>query len=141
MIRSSQLIRTSGSSTITSREAPITCSSDLRADPSTQSRWARAESSSALGAVSGVWGTYGQKARRPKIVSIAGSSVSIESAAQKIPIAAIGPSPAVPFTFAIVRHSSAAITVSAEAKIAGPADSSAVRIATWRSVSVCSSSR
>ena len=88
-----------------------------------------------------MWGTYGQKARRPKIVSIAGSRVSIESAAQAIPIAAIGPSPAVPLTLAIVRQSSAAITVAAEAKIAGPADTSAVRIASWRSVSRCSSSR
>ena len=38
-------------------------------------------------------GTKGQKARRPKIVSSAGSRVSIESAAQATPIAAIGPRP------------------------------------------------
>ena len=67
-------------------------------------------------------GTNGQKARRPKIVSSAGRSVSIESAAQATPMAPIGPSPEVPFTFAIVRQSSAAITVAADANTAGPAD-------------------
>ena len=64
------------------------------------------------GAVSGVCGTKGQKARRPKIVSSAGSRVSIESAAQATPIAAIGPRPEVPLTLAIIRQSRAAITVS-----------------------------
>ena len=37
-----------------------------------------------------------------------------------MPIAAIGPRPAVPLTLAIVRQRRAAITVAAEAKIAGP---------------------
>ncbi len=97
--------------------------------------------SSVPGAVSRVCGTNGQKARRPKIVSSAGSRVSIESAAQAIPIAAIGPSPAVPLTLATVRQRSAAITVAAEAKIAGPAEARAVRIASWRSSVLWSSSR
>ncbi len=86
-------------------------------------------------------GTKGQKARRPKIVSSAGSRVSIESAAQATPIAAIGPSPEVPLTLAIIRQSRAAITVRAEAKIAGPADSSAAPIASYLSAVWCSSSR
>ncbi len=94
-----------------------------------------------MGAVSGVCGTKGQKARRPKIVSSAGSRVSIESAAQAMPIAAIGPRPAVPLTLASIRQSSAAITVAAEAKIAGPAEASAVRIASCLSTVWCSSSR
>ena len=90
------------------------------------------------GAVSGVCGTKGQKARRPKIVSSAGSRVSIESAAQAIPIAAIGPRPAVPLTLAIVRQSSAAITVAAEAKIAGPGggEGGPHRLVAGRSVAV-----
>ncbi len=46
-----------------------------------------------------------------------------------MPIAAIGPRPAVPLTLAITKQSRAAITVAAEAKIAGPAEASAVRIA------------
>ena len=95
----------------------------------------------ALGRVSGVCGTKGQKARRPKIVSSAGSRVSIERAAQKMPIAAIGPSPEVPLTLAIIRQSRAAITVAAEAKIAGPAEARAVRIASCLSAVRCSSSR
>ena len=65
-------------------------------------------------------GTNGQNARRPQIVRSAGSSVSIESAAQATPIAAIGPMPEVPLTFAIVRQSRPAITVAAEANTAGP---------------------
>ena len=78
-------------------------------------------------------GTKGQKARRPKIVSSAGSSVSIESAAQATPIATIGPMPEVPLTFAIVRQNSAAITVAADASTAGPADRIAAAIASCRS--------
>jgi hypothetical protein len=88
-----------------------------------------------------VCGTKGQKARRPKIVNSAGSRVSIESAAQAMPIAAIGPRPEVPLTLAIIRQSRAAITVAAEAKIAGPADLSAVCIASYLSAVWCSSSR
>jgi hypothetical protein len=67
--------------------------------------------------------------------------VSIESAAQKTPIAAIGPRPEVPLTSATSRQSRAAITVAAEAKIAGPAEAMAVRIAVCLSASRCSSSR
>jgi hypothetical protein len=56
--------------------------------------------------------------------------------ATKIPIAPIGPSPAVPSTWASVRHSSAAITVQPEATIAGPAVRKASAIASclssWR---------
>ncbi len=111
------------------------------ADPSTMRRRARSETSETCGAVCSVCGTKGQKARRPKIVSSAGSSVSIESAAQAMPIAAIGPRPEVPLTLAMVRQSRAAITVAAEAKIAGPAEASAVRIASCLSAVRCSSSR
>ena len=78
-------------------------------------------------------GTNGQKARRPKIVSSAGSRVSIESAAHATPIATIGPMPEVPLTFAIVRQKSAAITVAADASTAGPAARIAAAIAPCRS--------
>ncbi len=110
-------------------------------EPSTNRCRAAGERLSGEGAVSGVCGTKGQKARRPKIVSSAGSRVSMESAAQAIPIAAIGPRPEVPLTLAIIRQSRAAMTVAAEARIAGPADSSAVFIATCLSAVLCSSSR
>ena len=86
-------------------------------------------------------GTNGQNARRPQIVSSAGSSVSMESAAQATPIAAIGPMPEVPLTFAIVRQSRPAITVAAEANTAGPAERIAAAMASWRSSRWCSSSR
>jgi hypothetical protein len=76
-----------------------------------------------------VCGTNGQKARRPKMVSSAGNSVSIESAAQATPIATIGPMPDVPLTLAIERQSSAAITVAAEANTAGPAEAIAACMA------------
>ncbi len=81
----------------------------------------------------GVCGTNGQNARRPKIVSSAGKSVSIEMAAQATPIAPIGPRPDVPLTLAIVRQSSAAMTVAADANTAGPADVIAACMAAWRS--------
>ena len=136
-----QLSRTSGSRTRTSSEAAITRARAPKAEPSTICRPARSETLARPGAVSAVCGTKGQKARRPKIVSSAGSRVSIASAAQAIPIAAIGPSPAVPLTLAIVRQSRAAITVAAEAKIAGPAEASAVRIASCLSTVRWSSSR
>ena len=48
-------------------------------------------------------------------------------------MAPIGPSPDVPFTLAMVRHSSAAMTVAADANTAGPADLIAACIASWRS--------
>ena len=110
-------------------------------EPSTRLRRDQSLISASSGAVSAVWGTKGQKARRPKIVSRAGSSVSIEIAAQATPMAPIGPRPAVPLTLAMVRHSSAAITVAAEANTAGPAELIAARIASWRSLVRCSSSR
>lgn len=71
----------------------------------------------------------GQNAQRPAITRLAGSRVSIETIATAIPVAPIGPSPAVPSTSANVRQSSAAITVSPEAMIAGPARRSASAIA------------
>ena len=87
-------------------------------------------------ASSPTWGTNGQNAQRPAITSIAGSSVSIETIAIAIPVAPIGPSPAVPSTSASSRQSSAAITVRPEARIAGPARRSASPIASclssWR---------
>ena len=46
-----------------------------------------------------------------------------------MPIAPIGPRPAVPLTSASDKRSSAAITVIPEAKIAGPAVRSAIAIA------------
>ncbi len=82
-----------------------------------------------VGAVAVVCGTNGHSERRPKIVSRAGSSVSIESAAQATPMAPIGPSPAVPLTLAMVRHSNAATTVAADANTAGPAERIASAIA------------
>ncbi len=139
--RSSQLRMTRGSRTNTSRQERTTRTIVPKALPSTIVRRARSEMASADGALSGVWGTKGQKARRPKIVSSAGSRVSIESAAQKMPRAPIGPRPAVPLTSAIIRHSRAAITVAAEARIAGPAEARAVLIASWRSAVWWSSSR
>jgi hypothetical protein len=140
-IRSTQLRSTSGSVTSTTRQARATRVKAPAPDPSTMWRRARSEIAAPVGAVSSVWGTKGQKARRPNIVSRAGSRVSIESAAQAMPIAAIGPRPEVPLTFAIIRHRRAAITVVAEAKIAGPADSSAVLIALYLSAVWWSSSR
>ena len=77
-----------------------------------------------------------QNALRPKIASSAGSMVSIEIIAIPTPMAPIGPSPAVPLTSARLSVSSATITVSPEARIAGPAVCSATRIASclssWR---------
>ena len=77
-----------------------------------------------------------QNALRPKITSSAGSMVSIEIIAMPTPIAPIGPRPAVPLTSARLSVSSARITVSPEARIAGPAVRSATRIAaclsSWR---------
>jgi hypothetical protein len=84
---------------------------------------------------------YGQKARRPQMTRRAGSRVSIDSIATAIASAPIGPSPAVPFSSARVRHSSAAITVIPEARIAGPALRRASAIASWRSSCLRNSSR
>jgi hypothetical protein len=58
-----------------------------------------------------------------------------------MPIAPIGPRPAVPLTFASDNASNAIETVSADATIAGPAVRSACAMATWRSSVVRSSSR
>ena len=66
-------------------------------------------------------GTNGQNARRPTTTSAAGSIVSMNVIARKMPIAPIGPSPAVPLTSASTSTSSAAITVRPENRIAGPA--------------------
>ena len=78
----------------------------------------------------------GQNARRPKIASAAGSIVSMKIIARPTPSAPIGPSPAVELTSARISTSSAAITVRPEARIAGPAVPSAIRIASclssWR---------
>ena len=82
-----------------------------------------------------------QNARRPVMASIAGSSVSIVIIATAMPIAPIGPRPAVPSTSASDRHSSAAITVQPEAKIAGPAVRMASAIASCLSSCLRSSSR
>ena len=139
-LRSSAFRSTSGRSNTTSRHAPITGSSAVRREPSTILR-ARPPFGMCLAtAHSRVWGTNGQNARRPKIVSSAGSRVSIEMQAQATPIAPIGPRPAVPFTFAIDRHRRAAITVAAEANTAGPAEAIAACMASWRSSLRCSSS-
>ena len=73
----------------------------------------------------------GQNARRPPIRSSAGRSVSIATAAIATPIAPTGPSPAVEFTRASERQSNAAITVPAEATMAGPPCRSATRIAAY----------
>ena len=82
-----------------------------------------------------------QNARRPQMTSSAGSSVSMESIATAMPSAPIGPRPAVPCTRATVRQSSAQITVSPEAKIAGPAVRRASCIASCLSSCLRSSSR
>ena len=63
----------------------------------------------------------GQNARRPPMSRRPGRRVSIAAAAMETPIAPTGPSPAVEFTEASVRHRSAATTVPAEASMAGPA--------------------
>ncbi len=77
-----------------------------------------------------------QKTHRPHTTSSAGSSVSIVVIATNTPSAPIGPRPAVPSTSAMLRHSSAAITVQPEATMAGPAVRSACAIASclfgWR---------
>jgi hypothetical protein len=83
----------------------------------------------------------GQKARLPTINSSAGSSVSIAIIATAIPIAPIGPRPAVPLSSASMRQSNAAITVMPEANIAGPAVLSARLIASCLSLARRSSSR
>jgi len=81
-------------------------------------------------------GTKGQNARRPKIVSRAGSRVIMKSIASATPIAPTGPRPLVPFTWASTSVNSAQTTVRAEATIAGPAVRSASSIASclssWR---------
>ncbi len=110
-------------------------------EPSTRLRRDQPPISASAGAVSRVFGTKGQKARRPNNVSSAGRKVSIASAAQATPMEPMGPIPAVPSTFAMERHNSAAITVAAEANTAGPAEIMAFRIASYLSFVWCSSSR
>ena len=97
--------------------------------------------SGSLGSDGSKRGMNGKKTQRPKIASNAGSTVSIVSIATAMPSAPIGPSPDVPLTFASVRHSSAAMTVMPEAKIAGPAVRRAIANASWRSAWRRSSSR
>ncbi len=82
-----------------------------------------------------------QNALRPQITSSAGSMVSIEIIAIPTPMAPIGPRPAVPLTSASESVSSARITVSPEARIAGPAVPSATFIASCLSSCRRSSSR
>ncbi len=81
-------------------------------------------------------GTNGQNGRRPTATSRAGRNVSITRTATAMPIAPIGPRPAVPLTSASESESSAAHTVRPDAKIAGPARRSASSIASclssWR---------
>ena len=86
-------------------------------------------------------GMNGQNALRPVIASSAGRIVSIETIARPTPSAPIGPRPAVPVTSASVSVSSAAITVAAEATIAGPALRIAMRTASCLSSWLRSSSR
>ena len=78
----------------------------------------------------------GQNAFLPVIASRAGRMVIIETIARPTPSAPIGPRPAVPVTSASESVNSAAITVAADATIAGPA----LRIAT-RTASCLSSLR
>ena len=92
---------TSGRSTRTISEAPITSSSAGMRGPSAMRRRMRPACTPSGASHSVECGTKGQKARRPKIVSSAGSRVSIERAAQATPMATIGPMPEVPLTFAI----------------------------------------
>jgi hypothetical protein len=133
--------RITGSRIRTRSAAPITGSSACSREPSTIRRRNPPEVTPS-GAIHCVeCGTNGQKARRPKMVSSAGSRVSMESAAHATPIAAIGPIPEVPLTFAIIRQKSAAITVAADASTAGPADRIAAAMASCRSSLWWSSSR
>ena len=83
----------------------------------------------------------GQKARRPVIASSAGRMVSIETIARAIPIAPIGPRPAVELTSANESVSRAAITVAPEARITGPVRRIATRTASCLSSCRRSSSR
>ena len=86
-------------------------------------------------------GMNGQNATRPPSSRRAGSAVTITSMATATPMAPMGPRPAVPLTSARLRHSSAAITVPAEATIAGPARRMATRMASCLSSVRLSSSR
>ena len=76
----------------------------------------------------------GQKPRRPKIVSSAGSSVRPASIAQKTEIAATGPSDLVLPDSAKTRTSMARVTVRPLARMAGPA------LLTARCIASCLSS-
>src|SRR5699024_8321328 len=64
------------------------------------------------------FGVTGQKAIRPNRYSSAGSSVSAETHAKKIPVAAIGPRERFEFRSETSKHSRAIATVAAEAVIA-----------------------
>ena len=139
--RSSPVMIVIGSRMKARSPAPITGSSAPKLEPSTMRRPMPLCATSVGALQFGVCGANGQNARRPKIVSSAGSSVSMEMAAQPTPIAPIGPSPEVPLTFAMLRQSSAAMTVAADANTAGPADVIAACMAACRSSVWCSSSR
>ncbi len=86
-------------------------------------------------------GRLGQKIHRPVMTRSAGSSVTITRYVTAMPTAATGPSPAVEFISASVRHSMPTTTVAALAVIAGAARCSAKAIASWRSSWRRSSSR
>jgi hypothetical protein len=73
------------------------------------------------------------------MTSSAGRNVICDSSATRMPIAPIGPSPAVPLTSASDNDNNAIDTVSAEATIAGPALRRARAIASCLS-SICRSS-
>ena len=81
-------------------------------------------------------GTNGQKARRPNNASSAGRMVSIATMAIAMPIAPIGPRPAVLVTSASERVNKAAITVPPEARITGLVRRTVTRMASclssWR---------
>ena len=68
------------------------------------------------------FGTNGQNAARPKAISSAGSNVIADRNAKTIPMAAIGPRLRFEFRSENSRHSSARMTVAAEAAIGAKAD-------------------
>ena len=127
-------------SAMTSSATPVTTPTvtGLRATPSPTRRQKPCVSSAA---VSPTWGMKGQNGRRPAMSRIAGRKVSITTTATAMPIAPIGPRPAVPLTFASESDSSAAHTVRPDAKIAGPARRSAIAMASCLSSCRRSSSR
>ena len=86
-------------------------------------------------------GMAGQKIRLPSTTSTAGNSVSMATSAHRMPAAPIGPNPLVLFRSATSRQSRPAITVAADATMAGAAPRSAWTIATRTFSWWCSASR